>query len=205
MGEHVSPMTRGVQRNPTAEALVAGIGLGVVAQILRQVQGEPMQLGVATAPWLTVGFALAVWAARRRAGGRVLVAYLFAWLVAYHVLYALGQPVPFSAAFREALPWLVLTLPVCLALAPAAVLARRRGIVGDVCLAAPISWSLPEALKNAQRGDIVVAVAITVLAFLPVAAAGRRDVRVVTVVVAVLAFGALALAVGPIARSHIHS
>jgi hypothetical protein len=196
---------RAARRNPTAEALAAGIALGVIAQVLRQVQGESMQFGGATAPWLTVGFALAVWAARRRAAGRVLVVYLVGWLVAYHVLFALGQSVSFAAAFREALPWLVLTLPVCAVLTPVAALARRRGIVGDLCLAAPIAWSFPETVENAQRGDVVVALAIAVLAVLPIAAAGRRGIRIATVLVAALAFGALALAAGPIARSFIHS
>lgn len=205
MTEHVLAAIRGVSRNSMADALLAGLCLGVVAQVLRQMEGEAMELGAATAPWLTVGFALAVTAAPRRAGGSVLAAYLFAWLVAYHVLYAVGQSVPIAAAAREAVPWLLLAPLVCVVLAPAAGLARTRGIAGDVSLAAPIAWSLPEALENAQRGDAVVAAAIGVLAFLPVVASGRRDIRLVTFVLAMLALGALALAVGPIVRSQIHS
>jgi hypothetical protein len=203
--EHVFPAIRGVRRNPTAEALFVGISLGVLAQALRQVQGEPMQLGAATAPWLTVGFALAVWAAGRRAGGRVLAAYLIAWLVAYHVLFAVGQSVSLAAASREALPWLLLATPICVALAPIAALARRSGIAGDTCLAASIAWSLPETIENAQRGDVLAAAVIAVISVLPVFAAGRRNLRIATVVVAVIAFGALALVAGPALRGHIHS
>lgn len=205
MGEYVTPTIGGVRRHPMVEALLGGIGLGVIAQLLRQVQGEAMQFGGATAPWLTIGFGLAVFAARRRAGGRVLAIYLLSWLVAYHVLYALGQSVAFSAAFREALPWLILTIPVCVALTPLTALARKKGIVGDACLAVPIAWSIPETLGNAQRGDVFVATATAMLALLPFAAAGRRDIRIATVAVAVVVFAAVALLVGPLVRSHIHS
>jgi hypothetical protein len=121
------------------------------------------------------------------------------------VLVALGQSVSFGAAFREALPWLVLTAPVCVALAPAAVFARGPGIVGDACLAASFAWSLPETIDNARHGDLLAAVVIAAVATLPFAAAGRRDVRFLTVAVAAVAFGTLALVAGPVLRGTIHS
>lgn len=204
MAEHVSSLA-GFRRNLIAEALITGAGLGIIAQVLRQVQGETMQFGAATAPWLSVGFAMAVLAARRREAGRVLAVYLISWLVAYHILYAVGQSVPLSAASREALPWLVLSLPVCVALTRVATLARGRGLVADACLAVPIAWSLPETVSNARRSDFVVAATIAVLALLPVAAAQRRDFRIATIAIAVALFAAVAFLVGPIVRSHIHS
>ena len=112
-----------------------------------------MQFGAATAPWLSIGFALSVWAAaRRQPAGRVLLTYLVTWLVAYHVLYALGQSVPFSAAFREALPWLLLALPVSVILTPVARLVTHSGLLADACLAVPnlISLLLPGGVVAAQ-------------------------------------------------------
>jgi hypothetical protein len=76
VGEYGLTAIRGARRNLTVEALFVGAGLGLIAQVLRQVQGEAMQVGAATAPWLTIGFALAVWTARRGVAGRVLAAYL---------------------------------------------------------------------------------------------------------------------------------
>jgi len=165
-----------------------------------------MQFGAATAPWLSIGFALSVWAAaRRQPAGRVLLTYLVTWLVAYHVLYALGQSVPFSAAFREALPWLLLALPVSMILTPVARLVTHSGLLADACLAVPIAWSVPETVGNAQRNDAVIALAIALLALAPIAAARRRDIRITTVVLAALLLAALALLLGPIARGQIHS
>ena len=189
----------------TVKAIAAGVALGLVAQVLRQVPGQTMQFGAATAPWLSIGFALSVWAVRQRAPGRALIGYLLAWLVAYHLLFAWGQSVPLSAAFREALPWLVLALPVCAVLARAARFATTSGVLADLCLALPLAWSVPETLENAQRGDAAVAAAIALLAFLPVAASHRRDVRILTVVIGAVVLGGLSVVVGPVVRGQIHS
>ena len=189
----------------TVAAVALGIALGLVAQVLRQVPGQTMEFGAATAPWLSIGFAQAVWAARRRAAGRALFGYLISWLVAYHLLFALGQSVPISAAIREALPWLVLAIPVCIVLAPLAGRARVSGVLGDLIVAIPLAWSVPEVIENAQRGDGIVAVCIALLALTPIAATQRRDMRIATVALGVVVFGGLALLLGPIARGQIHS
>lgn len=194
-----------VHTNAMVKAIAVGVALGLIAQVLRQVPGQTMQFGAATAPWLSIGFALAVWAVRLRAPGRVLIGYLMAWLVAYHLLFALGQSVALSAAFREALPWLILALPVCLVLARVATLATASGAIADLCLAVPIAWSVPETLENVQRGDIVVAAAIALLAFLPLAASQRRDIRLLTFVIGAVILGGLAVLVGPVVRGQIHS
>jgi hypothetical protein len=192
-------------RSATAEAVALGIALGLVAQILRQVPGQTMEFGAATAPWLSVGFALAVWAGRRRGAGRVLYGYLLAWLVAYHLLFAVGQSVAISAAAREALPWLVLAVPVCTVLAPIATRARVAGVIGDLSLALPLAWSVPEVFENAQRGDAAVAALIALLALSPIAASQRRDIRIRTLLIGVVVLGGLAVLLGPVARGQIHS
>jgi hypothetical protein len=192
-------------RPSTTTAVALGIALGLVAQVLRQVPGQTMEFGAATAPWLSIGFAAAVWAARWRAAGSTLFAYLVAWLVAYHLLFALGQSVPIAAAVREASPWLVLAVPVCVVLAPLARRARASGVLADLCLALPLAWSIPEVFENAQRGDLVVAICIALLGLTPIAASQRRDVRLLTVMIGVGLFGGLAFLLGPIARGQIHS
>ncbi len=189
----------------TAEAVALGIALGLVAQTLRQVPGQTMEFGAATAPWLSVGFARAVWAGRRGGAGRVLCGYLVAWLVAYHVLFAVGQSVAISAAAREALPWLVLAIPVCAALAPIAGRARVSGVIGDLSLALPLAWSVPEVFENAQRGDAAVATLIALFALSPIATSQRRDIRVRILLSGVVVLGGLAVLLGPVARGQIHS
>jgi hypothetical protein len=204
VAEVALPLSHGT-RHLVLEVAAAGAALGIVGQILRQVPGQTMQFGAATAPWLSIGFALAVFAARKRAAGRVLAVYLVTWLVAYHVLFALGQSVAFSAAFREAAPWLVLALPVCAILSPTANLATRSTRLGDACVALSLAWSLPEALENVRRGDTLVAAAIALLALTPAVATKRRDIRLLTVVISTLVLGGLALLVGPVARGLIGS
>ena len=205
----MSEMAASAPRIRTGDALLAaiavGVVLGLIAQVLRQVQGETSFFGGSTAPWVSIGFAIAVLAVRIRAPGRVVFGYLVAWLVAYHVLYAVGQSIPLSAAWREAVPWLVLAPPVCFALGRVATLATGSGVIADLCLAAPLAWSVPETINNFRAGYPVVAVAVALFAFLPGVASQRRDVRILTLAIGVVALGAIVLLVGPLVRSHIRS
>lgn len=134
--------------------------MGVLAQLLRQVPGSLMSLGASTAPWVTVGFLLAVSASRgahtpRRAvfaGTGTVAAYLLMWLVSYHLLFVLRESVPLAAGWREAAPWLIAAVPACPILGAVAALSHEPGLLGDTCLAAPIAWSLPEALGSLTHG-----------------------------------------------------
>jgi hypothetical protein len=199
-----------------AATFLAGLLFGVTAQFLRQIESPLMDVGAGIAPWVTIGFVLAVWATRRSRslrnasvlGVETMAAYVLAWLLSYHVLFALRESVELSAAWREALPWLVFVGPVCLVLGVVAALSHKSGILGDVCLALPIAWSLPEVIDSSKQGwsyGAVVAIPVAALAVFPLVAAGRRDVSVVTVVFASVMLGGVASALVPIVLSQVHS
>jgi hypothetical protein len=188
----------------------------VIAQLLRQISGPLMDVGAATAPWVTVGFAIAVWATRRtwplRSATGVAIGamagYLFAWLLSYHGLFAVRESVGVAAAWREAAPWLVLAVPAAPILGFLAARSRRTGLLGDLCLASPLAWSLPEILQSSSEGwpdGATVATAIAAVALLPLLVAARRDVRLTRLVVAAVVLGATALVLSPIVLSQIRS
>jgi hypothetical protein len=137
-----------------------------------------------------------------------MAAYLFAWLVSYHGLFAIRESVGLDAAWREAVPWLVIAGPACLILGWVAARSHGRRILGDVCLASPIAWSLPEIIRSSSEGwpdGATVAAVIAAVAVVPLVVAARRDVRLVRVVFASVMLGAVALALSPIVLSQVHS
>lgn len=214
--EHAPGLTQWWKVDAQGVALLAGVLFGLVAQVLRQIGGPLMDIGAATAPWVTIGFVIAVWATRKssplrtagRTGAWVMATYLFAWLIAYHGLFAVRESVGFAAAWREAAPWLVVAGPASLVLGYVAARSHRRGLLGDACLAAPIAWSVPEVIHNSQEGwsaGGTVAVLIAAVALVPLMVAARRDVRLVGVALASVVLGAVALAVSPILLGQIHS
>jgi hypothetical protein len=197
-------------------AVLAGLLLGTIAQVLRQMSSPLMDIGAATAPWVSIGFVFAVWATRRTWPLRnattlaigVMAGYLFAWLVAYHGLFAVRQSVGLAAGWREAAPWLVLAVPAAPILGFVAARSHRRGLLGDLCLASPLAWSLPEILGSRSDGwpdGAAVAAVIAAVAILPMALASRRDVRFSRVVGGFAILGVLALALAPIVLSQIRS
>jgi hypothetical protein len=203
-----------IARNLALVAL-AGLVLGITAQLLRQIGGPVMALGAATAPWLTVGFLLALWTTRRNTslpeasglGVATMALYLFVWLLSYHATFAIRESVTQAAAWREAAPWLLLAGPVSVVLGVAAAVAHKPGVVGDVCLALPIAWSMPEIAGNSKQGwyALVVALPTAALALMPVLAVVRREVRLVRVVVACGLFAIVGLALLPVVRNYIYS
>lgn len=214
--EHAPGLTRWWKVDAQGVALLAGVLLGLVAQVLRQIVGPLMDIGAATAPWVTIGFVIAVWATRRirplRAAGRtgawVTATYLFAWLVAYHSLFAVRESVGFGAAWREAAPWLVVAGPASLVLGFVAARSHARGLLGDLCLAAPIAWSAPEVIHSSQQGwsaGGTLALVIAAVALVPLVVAARRDVRLVRVALASVLLGGVALALSPVLLGQIHS
>lgn len=193
------------------DAFLIGAILGVVAQFLRQAPGMLMDLGASTAPWVMAGFLLAFLAARgdhspRKAilaAAGTMAAYLFAWLVSYHLLFVLLEEVPMAAGWREAMPWLILTVPASLALGTVAALSHKSGLLGDACLTTPIAWSLPEVVLGIKEDSGVSAVVIPVVALLAVLIGmtkRERPVRVVTLLSAAATFAALGSALYPLAR-----
>ena len=163
----------------------AGVLLGSAAQLLRQIYGPLMTLGAATAPWLTIGFLLTLWAMRTRTssmrtattpsraaglGAALMIAYLFAWVLAYHSMFAVRESAGFVAAWREAAPWILIAVPASVLLGIASETAYGSTTGSAVALALPIAWSLPEILGVVSRGPahaIVVAVPTMVLALSP--------------------------------------
>ena len=214
--EHAPGLTQWWKVDAQGVALLAGVLFGLVAQVLRQIVGPLMDIGAATAPWVTIGFVIAVWATRKssplrnagRTGAWVMATYLFAWLIAYHGLFAVRESVGFAAAWREAAPWLVVAGPASLVLGFVAARSHRRGLLGDLCLASPIAWSMPEVIHNAHQGwsaGGTVAVAIAAVALVPLVVVARRDVRLVRVALASVLLGGVALALSPILLGQIHS
>jgi hypothetical protein len=214
--EHAPGLTEWWKVDAPVVALVAGVLFGLIAQVLRQIAGPLMDIGASTAPWVTIGFVIAVWATRKawplriagRTGAWVMATYLFAWLIAYHGLFAVRESVGFGAAWREAAPWLVVAGPAALVLGFVAARSHRRGLLGDICLASPIAWSVPEVIHSSQQGwsaGGTVAVVIAAVALVPVILAARRDVRLIRVALAFVLLGGAALALSPILRAQIHS
>lgn len=91
-------------------AALIGAIFGVLAQFIRQIPGVFMTLGASMAPWVVVGFLLAVSAAHRSNTTRkaifistgTVAAYLLAWLLLYHLLFVLRESVPFSDGWSQA-------------------------------------------------------------------------------------------------------
>lgn len=206
-----------VRRLPNpALALVTGVALGLVAQFLRQGGGPLMVWGAATAPWIIVGYCLAILGARRSRASRTgraiaivtMAAYVVAWLVSYHGLFAIRESVGFAAAWREMLPWLVVAGPASLVLGLLAGVAHRGGVLADVALATPIAWSLPEIISGLDGGWLHVAafaVPLAALTVLPLAAVDRRSVRPLGIALAAAVAGTVVLGSFPLLRSVIHS
>lgn len=199
-----------------AFACVAGLVLGITAQLLRQVDGSAMSLGAATAPWLTIGFFLAVWATRADTGPWekhvlpivVVGLYLLTWLLTYHATFAIRESVTQAAAWREAAPWLFVAVPASVILGFVAAATHKDGVIGDVALAVPVGWSIPEIALHVGQGwseALVVALPAVVLALSPILAVRARQVSLVRVLGTCVVFGVLGLAVLPIARSLIRS
>jgi hypothetical protein len=195
---------------------LAAFVLGVTAQLLRQVQEPFMALGAATAPWLTIGFLVAIWVTRqsapiRRASGlgvATMAIYLFVWLLTYHVTFALRESVGLGAGWREAAPWLLVAVPASVVLGIAAAVANRGGLLGDICVAFPIAWSIPEIVANWKLDwlyAMVVVLPTAVLAVSPPLVVRRRDVKVVRVAVAAILLAIICLSALPVMRSYIRS
>lgn len=191
-------------------ASLAGVILGVLAQFIRQVPGALMSLGASIAPWVMVGFLLAFSASRgtRTPSKAILVAtgtvavYLLTWLVSYHLLFVLHESVSLAAGWRQAAPWLVAAVPASPILGTIAALSHKRGILGDVCLAVPIAWSLPESLKSLTEGWLVGTAIMTPVALFAAMlihmAINERRVRAITLLATVVTVGALGIALFPV-------
>jgi len=182
-----------------AQAAVAGLAMGAVAQLCSQGGEAARELGASTAVWVTVGFVLTwltarAWTGRDRAAWACVIAagYLFAWLLAYHALFAILDHVPNSAVWGEAQRFVAAVAPACLILGLVATASLRDSIVGDICLAVPLGWSLPEVVLAARDGwtyALVVGVPTLLAGLAPLLLARDRRGRVSTVVIAALATG----------------
>lgn len=182
-------------------AVVAGVILGTAAKLLGLVEGPMTMLGQSVAVWVTAGFLLA----RRAAEDEELVdgavwatsamaVYLGTWLLTYTAVYGAQDPGGFGAAWLNERIFFVLLPPSAGAIGLIAALSTREGVVGDMALAAPIAWALPEAvtvaLINWQIAVIASAPALA-LGLVP-AIARRRRIGWVAYAVACIGGGAIA-------------
>lgn len=171
-----------------------------------------MTLGASMAPWVVVGFLLAVSAAHRSNTTRkaifistgTVAAYLLAWLLLYHLLFVLRESVPFSDGWSQVAPWLVAAIPACPILGTIAALSYRPGLLGDTCLAMPIAWSLPEVLENLKQswadGAVIVIPVSFLIALLIRMIIAKRRVRGTIILGVSIALGVLAVILFPAFR-----
>ena len=179
------------------QAAVCGLAVGAVAQLLDQGSGAIHELGGGTAFWVTIGFVLTrltahAWTSRDRAAWACVVAaaYLFAWLLAYHALYAILDHAPAVVVWEEARRFVAAVAPACVILGLVATASLREGLVGDICLALPLGWSLPAAASAAHQGwsyALVMTVPMLLAGLTPLLLARDRRWRGATVVGTALA------------------
>lgn len=164
----------------------AGALAGAAAQTLRDRGSDALStLGGATAIWVAIGFVLVQqiarsWPERDRIGwiSILAAAYLFAWLIAYHALFAHNDHLAFSQVWGEERYWIAAVAPACLIVGFVAVSSLEQGWLGDACLVLPLGWSLPEVYLDARDGGrylLAVSIPTLLVALLPLARArGRR-------------------------------
>jgi hypothetical protein len=180
----------------------AGALVGLIAQILRQLNGANdafMALGGSTAIWVAIGFLLV----RQTASALpardwiawvsvTAAAYLFAWLIAYNTLFGIRERLDFAQVWPQMRYWLAAVAPLCVAIGFIATESRHKDLLGDICLALPLGWSLSEIYSNARLGTAhiaVVSIPTLLVASLPLLALRRRKWSLLIVAVAVLAIG----------------
>jgi len=185
-----------------AYAVLLGLAAGVGAQYLRQCVGPVGALGGSTALWVTLGCVLA-W---RSVHGRPLVdawvwavaiaaSYLLAWIFSYHGVFAIRESTGFALAWHEARFWLAAVAPASGILGLVAAGASHPGRFGDICLALPLAWSLPEVVAALDRGlsyFLVVSLPALVVALVPLATERSRGLSRITIAGTALV-GALAV------------
>lgn len=185
--------TQTIERRPLSIWLaIVGLGCagaitGLIAQHLRQKIGADeafMALGGSTAIWVSIGFLLArQTASTRPARDRVAwvsvaaAAYLFAWLIAYHMLLGHRDHLDFAQVWPQMRYWVAAVAPACLVLGYIATESLRKDLLGDICLALPLGWSLSEIYSSARVGGshiAVVSLPTLLVASLPLLALRRR-------------------------------
>jgi hypothetical protein len=201
--------------------LVIGACCGVLAQLIRQINGPLMTLGASTAPWITVGFLLAAFVSNKgKTPARSIIIgivttyfYLVMWLFFYHLLFILQENLLIEDGLWEAVPWLILALPVCPILGIIAAMVNKSGMIGDICLAIPIIWSLPEALigigtlkdgfiYGGWLNGFVIAIPVAILVTLLIRTTiAERRVNTATLLVTVVLLGILVVGLYPTAKS----
>lgn len=168
-------------------ALAMGAVMGAVAQIARQIDGPLGCLGAGVAFWVTVGFLIARRAARTRGlldgsvwAGTVMAVYLGSWLLAYCGVFGLREPTGFGAAWLDERYFFIIAPVASAILGLIAALSVTRGWLGDMCLAAPIAWALPEvgmAISQGWQYAAVVALPTVALAIAPPVLSRSRGVN----------------------------
>jgi hypothetical protein len=179
-------------------AFMACVGalIGLIAQLLRQHPGAAMTLGAGTAVWVTIGFLLVLWTTRSWEGNDgvawasvAAAAYLYGWLIAYHILFGVRENLTFAQVWPQLRYWLAAVAPACVAIGFVANRCRRQGWLGDVCLGLPLGWSLPDVFSSARQGTsyvLIVALPTLLSGMIPLVVARGRKWNFALTAVAVL-------------------
>lgn len=165
-----------------------------------------MYLGASTAPWVFVGFLFSYSTSRgvntlRKtiliATGSILT-YLVAWIVSYYLLFVVRESVTLVDGWNNAAPWLFITIPASLIIGTIAALSHKRGLLGDVSIAIPLAWSIPEILDSLREGlmdGIFFIITVSILALLLIKIViNERQVNVFAMLTSVVILGVLGTA-----------
>lgn len=184
-------------------AVLAGAMLGALAKLLGLIDGPMMVLGQSVAVWMTTGFLIARLAASEEdstdgavRASSAMAAYLGTWLLAYTLVYGIQDPGGFRAAWLNERVFFIL-LPATAGVVGLLVSASRRtGAIGDMALAAPLAWTVPEAIAMSLTGwqyALLAAVPSLFLGAVPLLTRGERRVSWFAYTVACVCGGAVAL------------
>ncbi|MBU8878294.1 hypothetical protein BGM26_04740 [Bacillus sp. FJAT-29790] len=188
------------------KACIVGVVFGILAQFLRQIPGALMYLGASTAPWVFVGFLLSFSTSRgvHTLRKTILIAtvsiltYLVAWIVSYYLLFVVRESVTLADGWNNAAPWLFLTIPASPIIGTIAALSHKRGLLGDLSLAIPFAWSIPETIDSLSKGlmdGILFIITISLLALLLIKfVINERRINVFTMLTSIVILGLLGTA-----------
>lgn len=168
-------------------ALIFGLVMGAIGQVLVLTGGVFAVLGDGAAIWATMGYLLARQASAGRTTydgivwtGSAVSVYLLAWVFSHCAVRAVLGASSFSAAYGAASGLIVFAPVAAAALGAVAVLSKRAGWLGAACLAAPLAWSLPEMVARGLEGwqyAVVVSIPTLVVALVALRLTWRKGVN----------------------------
>lgn len=193
---------------PIAVCVLAGLAMGVVAKLLGEEGNRALlSLAAGTAIWLGIGFILVSELNRRwEVTHRLLwswvlvAAYLYAWLLTYHLTDLLVSGASGWTVWSESRIWVACVAPACVVLGSLATRSLNTGALSEACLAVPLAWSLPEVVTAIHHGwsyALIAGVPILAVACVPLYRERSRLRRPSVIVVTAMLGGALLIPILP--------